>query len=122
VGCFDKSNIPLKKKKILKMSIQRLFGICFVIYKIRRSIHLFTSFFNQRAARSVVFSDLFNLNRSVYMYVLSCVSLFQCTIIHLAWHQSLIHTEFCRTRVASKIIYVHVLTATLYPCISWLLS
>jgi hypothetical protein len=38
----------------------------------------------------------------------SCIYLFLCTIILLAGHQSLIRTEFCMTRVASKIIYVHL--------------
>jgi hypothetical protein len=56
----------------------------------------------QRSASSVVFSDLCNLNRAVYLYVFSCISLFLCIIIHLARHQSLIHTEFCITRVAPK--------------------
>jgi hypothetical protein len=66
---------------------------------------------NQRAASSVVFSDLCNLNRTVYLYAFSCISLFLCTIIHLARHQSLIHTEFCITTVElpQKIIYVHFL-------------
>jgi hypothetical protein len=77
---------------------------------------------NQKAASSVVFSDLFNLNRTVYLYVFSCISLFLCTIIHLTRHQSLIHKKFCITRVASKNhLWSFFMTATLYPCISWLL-
>jgi hypothetical protein len=61
-------------------------------------------FIKQRAASSLgFFSDLCNLNRTEYLYVFSCISLFLCTIIHLAGHQSLIHTEFCMT----KIIYVN---------------
>jgi hypothetical protein len=75
---------------------------------------------NQRAASSVVFSDL----RTVYLYVFSCISLFLCTtcIIQLAGHQSLIHTEFCITRVASKNhLCSFFMIATIYPCISWLL-
>jgi hypothetical protein len=66
--------------------------------------------------------DLCNLNRTVYMYVFSSISLFLYTITHLTGHRgagtafrfftifyynslSLIHTEFCMTRVATFIFY-----------------
>jgi hypothetical protein len=38
---------------------------------------------NQRAATSVVFSDLCNLNHTDYLYVFSYISLFLYTIINL---------------------------------------
>jgi hypothetical protein len=41
------------------------------------------SFGNQRAASSVVFSDLCNLNHTDYLYVFSYIGLFLYTIIHL---------------------------------------
>jgi hypothetical protein len=46
-----------------------------------------TTINDQRAASSVVFSDLCNLNRTVYLYVFSCMSLFLYTIICLLEHR-----------------------------------
>jgi hypothetical protein len=57
---------------------------------------------HQRAASSVVFSDLCNLNRTVYLYVYVCIFLYK--FIFMYYNSSckapgLIHTEFCLTTV-----------------------
>jgi hypothetical protein len=70
--------------------------LCHLFYKQTITIS------NQKAASSVVFSDVCNLNLTVYLYVFSCISLF-----YVLYNSSCRAPEFDTYGIC--IIYVHFL-------------